>query len=166
MSSKSTPTAIEALALRIAAALRERGETVAIAESSSGGLAAAALLSVPGASAYFVGGAIIYSSLARTALLGLDDSELANLRPETEAYAALIARRIRDRHEAAWGLGERGATGPKSSRYGDSPGHVCLSVAGPVIRTRTIELASSDRSRNMSEFARQLLSLFDETLTG
>ena len=70
---------------KIAARLIERRETIAIAESSTGGLIAAALLAMPGASAYFVGGAVVYTRTARAALLGIQDADMQGLRPATEA---------------------------------------------------------------------------------
>src|SRR5208283_2399431 len=97
------------LAETIAPRLIARRETIAVAESSTGGLIAAALLAVPGASAYFLGGAVVYTKSARAALLGIGDAEMQGLRPATEAYALLIAQRMRERHGAVWGLGETGA---------------------------------------------------------
>jgi hypothetical protein len=78
-----------ALAADIAARLKARGETVAVAESSAGGLIAAALLSVPGASAYFLGGAVVYTRRARRVLLAIPDEAMAGLRPASEPYATL-----------------------------------------------------------------------------
>ena len=155
---------LASLAVRIADALRERRQTVAVAESSSGGLVSAALLAVPGASAYFLGGSVIYSRRAGKALLGLTPEDVAGMRAETEPYANLVAGKIRDRLGATWGLSESGAAGPSGSPYGDAPGHVCVAVVGPIARTRTIETRHSDRALNMDLFARQLLSLFDEAL--
>src|SRR6202163_3121246 len=106
------------IAEKIAGALIARKETVAVAESSTGGLIAAALLAVPGASAYFLGGAAVYTKSARAALLRIGDAEMHGLRPAAEAYALLLARRMRERHLAIWGLGETGATGPSGNRYG------------------------------------------------
>ena len=111
------------LAETIARRLIAHHETIAIAKSSTGGLIAATLLAVPGASAYFLGGAVVYTKVSRTALLGIGDADMAALRPATEAYALLVARRMRERHGAAWGLGETGATGPTGNRYGDPAGH-------------------------------------------
>ena len=154
------------LAGRIADRLRQRGQTVAVAESSAGGLVCAALLAVPGASAYFSGGAVVYTQAARAALLGMTAEDMAGIRAETEPYARAIAVRIRDRHGASWGLGESGAAGPTGSRYGDAPGHVTLAVAGPAATiSRTVENGGTDRALNMRRFARQLLELFDEALT-
>ena len=127
------------LAETIAQRLIARRETIAIAESSTGGLVSAALLAVPGASAYFLGGAVVYTKASRAALLGIGDAEMQGLRPATEAYALLLARRMRERHGAVWGFGETGATGPTGNRYGDPAGHTCIAVAGaarPVFRAR------------------------------
>jgi nicotinamide-nucleotide amidase len=97
-------------------------------------LIAASLLAVPGASAYFLGGAVVYTKSARAALLGFGDAEMEGMRAATEAYALFIARRVRERHGAIWGLGETGATGPTGNRYGDPAGHTCIAVAGPAER--------------------------------
>jgi PncC family amidohydrolase len=153
------------IAEKIAGVLIERRETIAIAESSTGGLIAAALLSIPGASAYFVGGAVIYTKVSRTALLGIGDADMQGLRPATEAYSLLIARRVRERHGATWGLGETGASGPTGNRYGDAAGHTCLAVAGPAERTITLETGSADRRANMGAFAKRALELFAEVLS-
>ena len=153
------------LADKIAARLIARKETIAVAESSTGGLIAAALLSVAGASAYFVGGAVVYTRTARAALLGITDAEMAGLRASTEAYSLLIARRVRERHGATWGLGESGATGPTGNRYGDAAGHTCIAVAGLIERAITLETGSADRRANMEAFAKRALELFYEAIS-
>jgi len=152
------------LAEKIAARLIARKETIAVAESSTGGLIDASLLAVPGASAYFVGGAVIYTKLSRVALLGISDAEMANMRASTEAYALLCARRMREKNGTTWGLGETGATGPKGNRYGDAAGHCCMAVAGPVERAITLETGSADRMANMEAFAKRALELLDEAV--
>jgi PncC family amidohydrolase len=152
------------LAEKIAARLIARKETIAIAESSTGGLIAAALLAVPGASAYFLGGAVVYTKSSRAALLGIGDAEMQRLRPSTEAYSLLIARRIRERHGAAWGLGETGAAGPTGNHYGDPPGHTCIAVAGPLERAITLRTGSVDRLANMEAFAKCALDLLAQVL--
>ena len=154
------------LAETIAQRLIARRETIAIAESSTGGLIAAALLAVPGASAYFLGGAVVYTKSARAALLGIADAEMQGLRPATQAYALLLARRMRQRHGAAWGLGETGATGPTGNRYGDPAGHTCMAVAGPAERAITLNTGSAERLANMEAFARRALELLVETIPG
>ena len=147
------------LAEKIATSLIARKQTIAIAESSTGGLVAAALLAVPGASAYFLGGAVIYTKSSRAALLGIGDSEMKGLRPATENYSLLIARLVRERHGATWGFGETGATGPSGNRYGDPAGHTCLAVAGPAERAITLRTGSADRLANMDAFAKRSLEL-------
>lgn len=144
--------------------LKARGETVAVAESSAGGLIAAALLAMPGASAYFLGGAVVYTRQARRALLEIGDEAMAGLRPSTEAYAALLARTVRERHGATWGLSETGATGPTGNRYGDAAGHASIALSGPVERALTIETASADRQANMRAFAAKALETLLEAI--
>jgi len=152
------------LAEKIAASLIARKQTIAIAESSTGGLVAAALLAVPGASAYFLGGAVVYTKSARAALLGIGDAEMQGLRPATEDYSLLIARFVRERHGATWGFGETGATGPSGNRYGDPAGHTCLAVAGPTERATTLRTGNSDRLANMDAFTKRSLELLVEVI--
>ena len=109
------------LAEKIAARLEQRGETIAVSESSTGGLISAALLAVPGASAYFLGGAVVYTRQARGGLLGIADRDMAGIRSASEPYAALAARTVRERHGATWGLAETGATGPTATATATPP---------------------------------------------
>ena len=141
------------VAERIAHQLKARNETIAVAESSAGGLVAASLLSVPGASAYFLGGAVVYTRQARSALAGITDAEMEGLRSSSEPYAKLLARSLRHRHAATWGLAETGAAGPTGNRYGDKAGHTCIAVAGPAERVLTLETGHGDRPANMRAFA-------------
>ena len=159
-----TMDALQPLAEQIAARLTARNETIAVAESSTGGLVAAALLALPGASAYFLGGAVVYTKAARAALLGIGDAEMAGLRPSTEVYALMIAKRVRDKHGAVWGIGESGATGPTGNRYGDAAGHSCIAVAGKIEKVITLETGKTDREANMRAFAVRALEIFAETL--
>jgi nicotinamide-nucleotide amidase len=152
------------VAEKIAASLIARKQTIAIAESSTGGLVAATLLAVPGASAYFLGGAVVYTKSARVALLGIGESEMKGLRPATEDYSLLLARLVRVRHGATWGFGETGATGPSGNRYGDPAGHTCLAVAGPEERAITLRTGSADRLANMDAFAKRSLELLVEVI--
>jgi PncC family amidohydrolase len=147
------------VAEKLAARLKERSETIAVAESSGGGLIAAALLAQPGASAYFLGGAVVYTYAARRLFLDLPDATLAGIRPATEAYARLLARTVRQRLGATWGLAETGATGPTGNRYGDPAGHACLAITGPVEAAITLETGVADRLANMRAFAAAALDL-------
>ncbi|HEV2550889.1 MAG TPA: CinA family protein [Stellaceae bacterium] len=157
-----------ARAEQAAALLKERGERIAVAESSTGGLISVALLAVPGASAYFLGGAVVYTREARRALLDIPDAALAGMRSASEPYAELLAETVRRRFAANWGLAETGATGPTGNRYGDAAGHACLGVASADGKTRvkTIETGSSDRQSNMHTFAAAALDLLLGALRG
>ena len=152
------------LAARIAQRLKERRETIAIGESSTGGLISAALLAVPGASAYFLGGAVVYTRHARVALLGIGDEAMAGIRSASEPYAALVAATVRERHRATWGLAETGATGPTGNRYGDPAGHSCIAIAGPVQRAVTLRTGNADRAANMRAFTQRALEELDGVL--
>lgn len=148
----------------VAERLKARKETVAVAESSAGGLVAASLLAVPGASAYFLGGGVIYTKAARAALLGITDAEMAGLRSSSEPYALLLARTVRARLGADWGFAETGAAGPSGNRYGDAAGHTCLAVSGPVEKVITLETGTPGREANMRAFAAALFRLATEAL--
>lgn len=156
--------ALEAKAAELGERLKERGETVAIAESSSGGLISAALLSVPGASKYYLGGGVIYTPKARVLLMDIPREALAGMRSASEPYALLLARTARERFGATWGLSETGAAGPTGNPYGDAPGHTCIAVSGPVEAVITIETGESDRSANMRAFAMAALEVFGRAL--
>ncbi len=147
----------------LGAALKAREATVAVAESSTGGLVSAALLAVPGASAYFVGGGVIYTRAARRALLGFSELD-ARMRGADEDYALLVARTIRTKLGATWGLAESGASGPTGNRYGDAAGHAAIAVTGPIERAITIETGSEAREDNMWRFAEAALELLDLAL--
>ncbi len=144
----------------LGALLTARGVTVAVAESSAGGLISAALLAVPGASAYYAGGAVIYTRDARRALLGLPE-EVVTMRAATEDYALIVARALRERLDATWGICETGASGPTGNRYGDAAGHACFAVAGPIERTITLETGERAREANMWRFAAAAIELLE-----
>ena len=141
-----------AIAEQIAAVLIERKQTIAVAESSTAGLISAALLAVPGASAYFLGGAVVYTRLSRRLLLDIPDAALDGIRPSTEAYALMMARHTRERFASSFALAETGATGPSGNRYGDPAGHSCIAVAGLAEGAVTLETGQSDRLDNMNAF--------------
>jgi len=152
------------LAERIGAILKQRHENIAVAESTTGGLVSAALLSVPGASAYFVGGAVVYTLKARRAMLDLPDSAFAGIKSVTEEGAIILARAARTRFAVTWSIAEIGASGPTGNRYGDPAGHSCIAVAGPVERSHTVETGSPDRVANMRTFSTAALNLLLQCL--
>jgi nicotinamide-nucleotide amidase len=153
------------VAEKIAARLIERKQTIAVAESSTGGLISAALLSVPGASAYFLGGGVIYTREARQVLMDIPNDAMKEIRSASQPYAKLLASQIRTRLATDWGLSETGATGPTGNRYGDAAGHSCMAVAGPAEAVITLETGSNDRQANMQAFAKAALELLLENLT-
>ena len=154
------------LAEAIGARLKTRGETIAIAESSTGGLISAALLSVGGASVYFRGGGVIYTAHARSGFLDIPNPLPPPIeRASTEPYALLLADTVRARLSASWGLGETGATGPTGNRYGDKAGHTCIALTGPGFsRAITLETGNGDRIGNMRAFSERALRLLAEAL--
>lgn len=155
---------LETLAARIAEKLIARREKIAVSESSSGGLISAALLAVPGASAFYLGGAVVYTARARAALVGIERADVDGMRSASEPYAQLLARRTRELLRADWGIAETGAAGPTGNPYGDAAGHTVVAISGPTSAARTIETGSSDRRANMDAFAIAALELLDGAL--
>ena len=154
-----------AIAQHIAARLIERRQTIAVAESSTGGLISASLLAVPGASAYFLGSAVVYTRDARRILMDIPDQAMKGIRSASEAYATLLASQIRQRFSADWGLSETGATGPTGNRYGDAAGHSCIGIAGLEPSAMTLETGSADRLANMHVFAFTALNYLLQNLS-
>ena len=155
---------LESMAASVGALLKERQENLAVCESACGGVISAALVSVPGASAYFLGGAVSYTNESRRRLLRIPESAMEGIRPSSEPYALLNARTIRETIGATWGLSETGASGPTGNQYGDSPGHACIAVVGPVERVITLETGEADREANMWVFAKAALDLLEECI--
>ena len=147
---------------RLAVLLKARRQTVAVAESSTGGLISAALLAVPGASAYYLGGGVIYTPRARHRLLDLKREDVRGVRSASEPYAALLAETVRRRFSATWGVSETGATGPTGNPYGDAAGHSCFAVAGAAVVARTLETGRAERWENMLAFSAAALALLIE----
>lgn len=154
---------LELLSKSVAELLVERRQTVSVCESAAGGLISAALLAIPGASAYFVGGGVIYTKDARRGLLRLSAAQ-SRQRGSTEDYALLTARTIRTRLGSTWSLSETGAAGPDGNRYGDDSGHACFAISGPIERCYTIETGEDDREANMWAFAKAGLDLLESTI--
>jgi len=151
------------MANAVGALLKEQKCTVAVAESAAGGLISAALLAIPGASAYYLGGGVIYTREARRTLMGVPE-HVVTMRGATEEYVLLMARMIRQRLGATFGLCESGASGPTGNRYGDAAGHACIAVAGPIEQAITLETRSLDREVNMWQFATAALELLEKTI--
>jgi nicotinamide-nucleotide amidase len=155
---------LTALGSAVGDLLKSRKQTLAVAESSAGGLINASLVAVPGASAYYLGGLIVYTFAGREALLGISNEDMKGLRSATEPYARLVARRVRDKLGATWSLAETGASGPSGNRYGDAPGHACFAVSGPVEAALTLETGRDAREENMWAFAQGAIDLLQRCL--
>jgi nicotinamide mononucleotide (NMN) deamidase PncC len=152
-------------ARRIAGVLMERGETLAVSEGACGGLLSAGLVGVPGASRFFVAGAVLYTRRAFEEILDDRREGLRGLRGATEAFSLALARITREKYGSTWALGETGASGPAGNRYGDAAGHAALAVAGPLERSLTLETGLDNRVENMWRFAEAALALLEEALT-
>lgn len=148
----------------IARLLLERGETVSVAESSSGGIISAALLSVPGASGYYRGGSVVYTLPSRRAFLDIPRDKVSGLEPLSEEMVQVFAHAAREKLDAAWGVAELGAAGPSGSRYGHPAGTSVIGVSGPVNMTSLVQTGSDDRSENMWAFAEAALALLLKSL--
>lgn len=157
-------TSLTQLGSAVGALLKERKHSIAVSESSAGGLINAALVAVPGASAYYLGGGVIYTVTGREALLRIGRQDVTGMRSASEPYAALLARTVRGNLGTTWGLSETGASGPSGNRYGDAAGHACIAVSGPVDAVITVETGRAEREENMWEFARRALELLESCL--
>ncbi len=153
---------LNSMAASVGALLKETQQSIAVTESSCGGLISASLVAVPGASTYYVGGAVVYTRTSQKGLLQVPDEAMADIRASSEPYALLNARTVRESLGTTWALSETGASGPTGNRYGDSAGHACIAVAGPVERAITVETGDSDREANMWVFARAALDLLEQ----
>jgi nicotinamide-nucleotide amidase len=153
---------LSSMAASVGALLKQRQQTIAVSESACGGLISASLVAVPGASAYYLGGTVVYTRVAQKGLLQVPDQAMTGLRASSEPYALLNARTVRESLGTTWGLSETGASGPTGNRYGDAAGHACIAVVGPVERAITLETGDADREANMWAFARAALELLEQ----
>ena len=145
--------------------LKQRGETVAVGEGSCGGLISTALLAVPGASAYYLGGSVIYTRKALDGLLSGRVERPERLRGASEPWAMHLARAAKVHLDATWGVGEGGAAGPSGNAYGDPSGHAWVAVSGPVESAKNVLTGLDDRQANMVAFAVAALELLAEQLS-
>lgn len=155
---------LSSMAASVGALLKEYQQTIAVSESACGGLISASLVAVPGASAFYVGGAVIYTRASQEGLLQVPDQAMAGIRASSEPYASLNAGTIREVLGTTWALSETGASGPTGNRYGDSAGHACIAVAGPVERVITLETGVADREANMWTFSNAALELLEQCI--
>ena len=153
---------LSSMAASVGALLKESDQTLAVSESSCGGLLSACLVAIPGASAYYRGGAVVYTRFAQRGLLQVPDSAMTGIRASSEPYALLNARTVRESLDTTWALSETGASGPTGNSYGDSAGHACFAVTGPVERAITMETGDANRDANMWVFAKAAFDLLEQ----
>jgi PncC family amidohydrolase len=153
---------LSSMAASVGALLKETEQTLAVTESSCGGLLSACLVSIPGASTYYRGGAVVYTRFAQKGLLQVPDSAMTGIRASSEPYALLNARTVRESLDTTWALSETGASGPTGNSYGDSAGHACFAVTGPVERAITMETGDANREANMWVFAKAAFDLLEQ----
>lgn len=149
---------------RIGGLLKSRGETIAVAESSTGGLISASLLALPGASAYFQGGSVVYTLASRRELLRIRAADVEGLEPLSEPMVRRFAQRAREQLGTTWGLAELGAAGPTGARYGHPAGTSVLAVDGIITASITVQTGSDDREANMWAFTTGALTLLESVL--
>ena len=156
---------------RVAARLIERGETLAVAESATGGLILSLLTDVPGASAWLRGGVVAYTNEAKRDLLGVPAAVLATSGAVSAATALEMARGARRLFGATWAVGETGIAGPQTGRRSGKPaGLTFFAVAGAdedgsADRTRRLLLDKpGDRAAVKRAFADAALALLLEAL--
>ena len=143
-------------------ALGERGETLAVAESLTGGLLAASIVDVPGASAVFRGGLVVYATDLKATLAGVPSSLLASHGPVHPLVAAALAAGARQRCSADWGLATTGVAGP-DPQGGIEPGTVYVAVDGPTSRVRRLDL-DGDRAAIRAATVAAALALLADSL--
>ena len=153
---------LSSMAASVGALLKESDQTLAVSESSCGGLLSACLVVIPGASAYYRGGAVVYTRFAQRGLLQVPDSAMTGIRASSEPYALLNARTVRESLDTTWALSETGASGPTGNSYGDSAGYACIAVTGPVERAITVETGDDNREANMWVFAKAAFDLLEQ----
>jgi nicotinamide-nucleotide amidase len=115
----------------VGALLRERGATLAIAESCTGGLLSSRITDVAGSSAYFLGGGVCYTAALKTAVAGVDPALIHEHGEVSEPVAVALAKGIRERCGATYGIGVTGIAGPSGGTPEKPVGTVHIAVAGP-----------------------------------
>ena len=152
-----------ALAAEIGSLLGARGENIAVAETTTGGLISAALLSVAGASRYYVGGGVMYTRASRIALAGVPAEQYANYQGTTAELLTALAEAMRGRLGATWAIAESGTAGPTGGRT-SAPGHTTICVVGPAARSEVVDTGSADREANMVEFTTHSLRVLRDAI--
>jgi nicotinamide-nucleotide amidase len=154
-------------AAEVLAALIRRGESLATAESLTGGLVGSALTSVPGSSAGYLGGVISYATRLKSTLAGVDAATLAAVGPVAEETARQMATGVARICAADWGLSTTGVAGP-DAQDGHPVGEVYVAVAHPGTHRSWVERLDvmGDRPTIRNAAADRALHLLLEVLEG
>jgi nicotinamide-nucleotide amidase len=151
----------------VGALLVERGATIAVAESCTGGLVCQRITSVPGSSRYFPGGVVTYSDAQKSALLGVAPALLAEHGAVSEPVARAMAEGVRRRFGSALGVGVTGVAGPDGGSAAKPVGTVHVAVAGPASGSSHHRfLLPGDRERVRRQASQAALDLVRRALLG
>jgi len=162
------PVSLRILAIEVTDLLRSRNETVSIAETASGGLISATILSIPGTSKLFRGGLTLYTLESRVAFAGWTPAHIENYRGPTPEVVAGLAENVRGTLKSTWTVSESGTAGPTGGNTKNrTPGYVALAVASEAgTLTREVETGHEVRERNMVDFAIAALQLLKDAIAG
>lgn len=167
------PEDVSKIVQEIAEILRSRNQTLAISEAACGGLISAYIVSVPGASNFYIGGKLVYSLKQRLKLSGWSEEEISNYMGPSQQVALKLARTAKYELGSTYVLSETGFAGPSNNLHiqnndengesdkelmddkSQSVGTVYLGLSGPNGEASTWKNTGNvDRAKNMSEFAK------------
>ncbi|RMX86015.1 hypothetical protein D0869_03396 [Hortaea werneckii] len=163
------PAEVRQILHEVTTLLKDRGETVSIAETAAGGLISSSILSTPGASQIYKGGLTLYTLPSRIAYAGWSQETIANYKGPTTDIVSGLARHVRKDLESTYTIAESGTAGPTGGNTPNrKPGYVALAVdsdRGTFTKELNTELGA-DRVANMLRFAVEALKLLKEVLQG
>jgi len=134
------------IASNLIALLTERKETLAVAESLTGGLVAASLTDVPGSSHVFLGGVVTYATQSKVSILGIDAPLIDRHGVFSREVAEAMAVAVRERFDSTWAVATTGVAGP-GPHQGIGAGEVWIAVSGPQSASEHLSLGDLGRSQ-------------------
>ncbi|KAI9678514.1 MAG: hypothetical protein M1822_007457 [Bathelium mastoideum] len=163
------PKEVVEIVVEVAGLLKERGETISVAETAAGGIISASLLSTPGASQFYKGGLTLYTLESRIAFAGWTPQTISSYAGPTPAIVTGLATHVRSTLQSTYTVSESGTAGPTGGQTRNrKPGYVALAVAGESgVATKEVETGlGGDRVGNMVRFAVEALGLVRDVLNG
>lgn len=162
------PPSLQTPIQTLASHLKSSSQTLALAETATGGLLSSSLLSVPGASAIYRGGLTLYTLESRIKYAGWTQGDIDNYKGPTTGIVAGLGKKVREDLGSTWVLAESGTAGPTGgSTRNRTPGYVALAVVGEEgVWTREVETGSKDRVENMLRFAEEGIKFLLEVVKG